>query len=389
MKSISVIIPAYNRAHLIGETLRSLLMQTRPADEIIVVDDGSTDGTAEVAGRVLAEEAGRSVVSGQRTEFRVIRQANAGPAAARNTGFRASHGEFIHFFDSDDLAAPNKQAVQLAALESTGADIAIGPWIQGRFAEKRFAASNHVLQQRGLPPGNNLVRALLTCWSFVPHSALFRRSIVEKAGGFPEDLIGTEDQFMFLACLLAGAKVVHTPGTIEFYRLGDAGKITESKEWAGRHLREWARFLLKARDACLVKGIEPLRWSGYRHRLWGSLQDLQKVQFSEPRSSRGNEAQIKTKSESPRVGSYHSDKELMNQLRSLAPAGLAATACRWRQKIGRWRGGMQQRLTGGRAHGSFRMGPITPEQIGLLKQLDYSHEAPVRLPWLSIKKLKC
>jgi hypothetical protein len=79
----------------------------------------------------------------------------------------------------------------------------------------------------------------------------------------------------------------------------------------------------------------------------------------------------------------------MNQLRSLAPAGLAATACRWRQKIGRWRGGMQQRLTGGRAHGSFRMGPITPEQIGLLKQLDYSHEAPVRLPWLSIKKLKC
>jgi GT2 family glycosyltransferase len=99
---------------------------------------------------------------------------------------------------------------------------------------------------------------LLSCWSFVPHSSLFRRSIVEKAGGFPEDLFVGEDQYMFLACLLAGARVVHTPGTIEFYRRGDDGKITECKEWAGRRMREWARFLIKAREACLKKGIEPL-----------------------------------------------------------------------------------------------------------------------------------
>jgi glycosyltransferase involved in cell wall biosynthesis len=377
---MSVIIPAYNREHLIGETLHSLLMQTRPAEEIIVVDDGSTDDTAEVAEKTL--ENWKVENRKQKPEFKLIRQANEGPAAARNAGFRASRGEFIHFFDSDDLAASNKQAVQLAALESTGADIAISPWIQGRFADKRFAASNHVLQQNGLPREPDLIKALLSCWSFVPHSALFRRSIVEKAGGFPEDLFVGEDQFMFLACLLADAKVMHTPGTIEFYRLGDAGKITENKEWAGRHLREWARFLLKAREACLIKGIEPLRWSGYRHRLWGSLQDLQSVQISEPRGSRGNEAPVQSKSEPPHVGSCRSDEELMNQLRSLAPAGLATTVCRWRQKIGRWRGGMQQRLTGGRAHGSFRMGPITPEQIGLLEQLGYSHEAPVRLPWL-------
>ena len=322
-------------------------MQTRPADEIIVVDDGSTDDTGAVA-----EDLGAPI--------KVIRQANAGPASARNTGFRASRGEFVHFFDSDDLAAANKQAVQLAALETTGADIAIGPWVQGRFCGNRFAASNHVLQQHGLPPGENLVRALLSCWSFVPHSALFRRSIVEKAGGFPEDLFAVEDQYMFLACLLAGARVVHTPETIEFYRLGDDGKITESKEWAVRRMREWARFLIKAREACLKKGVEPLRWFGYRSRLWGAQQDLHNV--------------------------HCQDEDLMNQLRSLSPAGLAAMAYQWCGQIERWRGGWQQRMTGGRAVGSFQMGPITPEQIMLLGQLGYSYEAPRRLPWLPGKK---
>jgi len=201
MPSISTIVPAYNRAHLIGETLRSLLAQTVPAEEIIVVDDGSTDDTATVASNF-----------GERVK--VIRQANAGPAAARNTGFRASRGEFIHFVDSDDLAAPNKHAVQLAALKATGADIAYGPWLKGHFGGGVFRPSNHVLQQKGLPREGNLIRALLCSWSVVPHAALFRRVIVERAGGFPEDLFVAEDQQMFLECLLAGARVVHTPETI-------------------------------------------------------------------------------------------------------------------------------------------------------------------------------
>jgi hypothetical protein len=102
-----------------------------------------------------------------------------------------------------------------------------------------------VLQARGLPEGD-LVRALLTNWSIVPHACLFRRSIVESVGGFPEDLFGTEDQLMFLRCLLAGAKVVHSPGTIEFYRVGDPSKITATGVAQKRHAKEWAKFLLKA-----------------------------------------------------------------------------------------------------------------------------------------------
>lgn len=329
---ISVIIPAYNRAHLIGETLRSLLIQTLPASEIIVVDDGSTDNTAEVAAAFGSP-------------VRVIRQTNAGPAAARNTGFNASSGEYIHFFDSDDLAAPNKQEVQLNTLEKTGADIVISPWVKGQFVDGVFRAENHVLQQNGLPR-IDLIEALLTHWSIVPHSALFRRSMVEAISGFDESLFIAEDQLMFLDCLLAGAKVVHAPGTIEFYRVGDGGKITENEEWSVRRLREWARFLIKAREACQRKGIDPLQWFGYRRRIWEVQEDL-----------------LNAKCE---------DQDLLNLL-EIVPTDTTALTYHWHRQLERWRGGVQQRLTGGRAHRFFHIGKMNTEQVGQLAALGYEY----------------
>ena len=341
MPTLSVIIPAFNRAGLIGETLRSLLTQTLPADEIIVVDDGSTDDTAEVVGSF-----GPPV--------KVVRRPNGGPAAARNTGLAAAIGEYVHFFDSDDLAASNKQEVQVRALEESGADIALGPWVQGHFLDNRFAAANHVLQQLGLPK-EDLVKALLTHWSFVPHSALFRRRAIPSAPAFDESLFVAEDQLMFLHCLLAGAKVVHTPETIEFYRLGNTDKITANRNWDLRRLCEWARFLLKARDACRTKRIEPLRWFGYRRRLWEAHQDLLKAASKEA--------------------------AIIDLLREHEPRYFEVMACRCHRQIERWKGGIQQRLTGGRAHRYFRVGPIRPVQASLLAKLGYSYVPPRPLSW--------
>ena len=79
--------------------------------------------------------AGISFQKIQNPTFKILRQANAGPGAARNLGLAEATGEFIHFFDSDDIAAPNKHEVQLRALLDTGADIAYGPWCKGRFVE--------------------------------------------------------------------------------------------------------------------------------------------------------------------------------------------------------------------------------------------------------------
>ena len=149
VSEISVIIPAYNRASLIGETLRSLLNQTMPAKEIIVVDDGSQDGTAEKTleafenwkletGKLKKDDgkpfSGDSNSNDQNPTLKILRQQNSGPGSARNRGLAESTGEFIHFFDSDDIAAPNKHEVQLHALFEFGADIAYGPWVKGHFA---------------------------------------------------------------------------------------------------------------------------------------------------------------------------------------------------------------------------------------------------------------
>jgi len=135
LASVSVVIPAYNRGNLIGQTVSSLLKQTLPALEIIVVDDGSTDSTAEAAEAEFSAFSRQFSAKDKLPEFKVIRQENAGPGAARNRGFAESKGEFIHFFDSDDIAAPNKHEVQVRALQKTGADIAYGPWVKGYIRE--------------------------------------------------------------------------------------------------------------------------------------------------------------------------------------------------------------------------------------------------------------
>jgi len=101
---VSVVIPSYNRAHVIAETLKSVLAQTYPRVEIIVVDDGSKDATEQA-------------VAPFRDRITYLRQDNQGLAAARNTGLARSSGEYVAWLDSDDLWNPDKLAIQVAILE--------------------------------------------------------------------------------------------------------------------------------------------------------------------------------------------------------------------------------------------------------------------------------
>src|SRR5690242_3196573 len=100
---VSVIVPTYNRAAFLPQTLRSILSQTSPVYEIVVVDDGSTDGTEAV----LAEFKGA---------VKYIKIVNGGVCAARAVGLAHATGDWIAFCDSDDLWLPNKQAMQLELL---------------------------------------------------------------------------------------------------------------------------------------------------------------------------------------------------------------------------------------------------------------------------------
>ncbi len=103
MATVSVLVPVWNNARFLGEALQSALAQTRPPDEIIVVDDGSEDDSAAVA-----ESLG----------VRVIREPHRGVAATRNVAWRAARGELIAWLDSDDLWTPDKIAVQAGYMEA-------------------------------------------------------------------------------------------------------------------------------------------------------------------------------------------------------------------------------------------------------------------------------
>ena len=104
---VSIVIPTYNRAQMIGAAVQSCREQTHPNCEIIIVDDGSTDDTASVLAALAREAVGA---------VHVIRQSNAGASAARNTGLEAARGAYVQFLDSDDVLHPEKIERQLTAI---------------------------------------------------------------------------------------------------------------------------------------------------------------------------------------------------------------------------------------------------------------------------------
>lgn len=134
---ISAVIPAYNAERFVADAIESILSQTVPVDEIIVVDDGSTDKTAEVASRF------------ERT--RVIRQANAGQGAARNTGIKAASGEWIAFLDADDVWLPEKMASELECIAPD-----VGVVYSNTFPRIDFGSLWH--RQAHISPSGALVR---------------------------------------------------------------------------------------------------------------------------------------------------------------------------------------------------------------------------------------
>lgn len=183
--SISVVIPTYNRANLIGETLESVLAQTRPPDEVIVVDDGSTDATGEVLAR-FAER------------VTVLRIPNSGELVARNKGIAHASGMLIAFCDSDDLWRPMHLARMAElwhhepALTAAYANFRIvrdGVWAEGdKFAG---APPGYWRDMRPITPGLALfdrpvVDLLIRFMPFFPSAMVVRADAFRRLGGWDE-----------------------------------------------------------------------------------------------------------------------------------------------------------------------------------------------------------
>jgi glycosyltransferase involved in cell wall biosynthesis len=174
----SVVIPAYNSERYIGEAIESVLAQTYSPVELIVVDDGSADRTAEVAGAY--------------PEATVIVQKNAGPSAARNRGAAAAQGKFLTFHDSDDTMTPDKLAVQIGyLLENPGAGCVLAKQelLLEPGAELPFWAEGSEVPTVMPPRPPELADEP----DVHPMTMVVRRETLERVGGFDESMRAAED----------------------------------------------------------------------------------------------------------------------------------------------------------------------------------------------------
>lgn len=174
-----MIIPTYNRRDLLPRALDSVLAQTVPVDEIIVIDDGSTDGTDDM----LRARYGDRV--------RYVWQPNAGVSAARNHGLRLAQGRYLALLDSDDLWLPSKTELQVAFLDAHpdfGMVVCDVERVDSEYRHIDVFRRRDTLREDGW-----VLRWVLHNPALAPASVLMRREVVDQLGGFNEGLRTAED----------------------------------------------------------------------------------------------------------------------------------------------------------------------------------------------------
>jgi glycosyltransferase involved in cell wall biosynthesis len=179
-KYLSIIIPTYNRQHYLKKAIDSVIAQTYPHFELIVVDDGSDDGTADL-------------IAAYSHDIVYIKQENKGPAAARNAGIKAARHEMLAFLDSDDCFAENKLAKQLAAM-LTNPSFAIS------HTQEIWFRNGNILNQKTKHKkyGGNIFNQSLKLCAVSMSTVMMRKEVFNKYGLFDEDFRCCEDYEFWL-----------------------------------------------------------------------------------------------------------------------------------------------------------------------------------------------
>ncbi len=238
--TVSAVIPAYNAERFIRKAIDSVLAQTVPVAEVIVVDDGSRDSTC-------------SVVESYGSPVRLLRQKNAGPSTARNLGARTSTSAYIGFLDADDAWHPEKLEKQLAAFSANPQAVLCYTGVQ---------TFDDETGEGGQSPATPLdcLRAQLRIRNpqVVPSSVLVRREAFERSSGFDPGLKGSEDWDFAIAMLEIGPFCV-AEDFLLFYRVSTTSLSSNADRMYGEALKMLDRRLLAD-----MKG--PRRWL-WRHRV--------------------------------------------------------------------------------------------------------------------------
>jgi glycosyltransferase involved in cell wall biosynthesis len=212
---ISVVIPAYNAEKYIGQCIEGILHQTHKDLEIIVVDDGSTDRTAEIATAY--------------SEVKLISQTNQGQSVARNVGAAAATGDYIHFMDADDLVNIDYYALMAGAAELTDADMAFGGVVHEAIPSESTLFTDRLLLT-ALEDKIALTNAAMQgyAWRYI-----IKRSFMEAHGLAFEPGRLVEDMPFTLAAIGA-ARVVTVPGATYYYKKRAGSSLNSRSEEAVR-----------------------------------------------------------------------------------------------------------------------------------------------------------
>lgn len=212
---VSILIPAYNAEDTIADTLRSAIDQTWPRKEIFVVDDGSTDGTADMV-RLVATK-----------QVKVVSTENQGLSAAVNHAYRLCQGDYIQELDADDLLAPDKIERQLAALRETDSKriLLSSPWAHFYF---RTSAAQFIRNSlwEDLSPVEWLLRKMGENLHMQNATWLVSREIAEAAGPWDTSLHYDQDGEYFARVLLASEGTRFVPEGRVFYRVNGGNRIS-------------------------------------------------------------------------------------------------------------------------------------------------------------------
>jgi glycosyltransferase involved in cell wall biosynthesis len=237
---VSVVVPAFNATRFIRDALASIVRQAYEPLEILVVDDGSSDGTAQMARSFGARPT-------------VIEQPNRGPAAARNRGIASARGGLIAFLDTDDVWPDGKLALQVERLtKDPSLDVVLGQ-IRYEALDDRTLDGIRFDEPEGVLTNVNL------------GAGLFRRNVFDRIGSFDESLRFSEDQDWFLRAREAGVRIAVMAEVTLLYRL-HAGNMTRGKSPRELALAQVLKRSLDRRRVGTRRADSLPHWSTLRER---------------------------------------------------------------------------------------------------------------------------
>jgi len=337
--SVSAIIANHNREDLIGITLENLLQQTSPPHQIVVVDDGSTDGSVEV-------------VRSFGPKVQLIRQRNQGPGAARNAGLEVATGEYIQFQDSDDLLSLNKLESQSELLKRTGADIAFSPWAHVLIEGKAVRFETCVLQQDLPSDSLSLACWVLRGWSTTFQSLLFRREFLLDGGGYDTDVKFGEDTEFFFRLLSKVPRVAFTGAPLTLYRVDSKNRLSHEHGLPHQQRnQDWAVCLDRMREhqSRARVPVDRITQTIFRTSIRKHLRYVKNAGASAKPSVQRLTAEVKK-----------------------SPVAWLALVELWMRMIERWR----LLRTGFRWIPAYRAGPVDERHLGLLRELGFTVARP-------------